>query len=106
MKKLRIDQESAMMNSEMGLWLQRHGIERVPVGKDSHAYLAEAHIRILRTTMRLLDEEASQQGLELPIPEIATLANMAKNSLAEYGGFHQRRPSTASTQRTGTEQRS
>ena len=37
--------------------------------------------------MHHLEEEAKQNGLELSISELATLANMAKNNIAEYGGF-------------------
>ena len=87
MKVVRSDLESAMVGDEMGIWLQRQGIRRFPQGKDQHSHLAEAHIRILRNTMHHLEEEAKQLGLELSISELATLANMAKNNIAEYGGF-------------------
>ena len=78
-----------MMTPEMGVWLQRQGIERLPIGagKQIHAHLVESHIRLLRNTMHHLDEEARQAGLEIPVAELALLSNMAKNSIAEYGGF-------------------
>ncbi len=67
MKILRCDQENAMMKYEMGAWMQRQGIDRRPKGKCNHAYLAEATIRIVKDTMRLLDEEARMHGIKISV---------------------------------------
>ena len=66
-KVLRSDMESALMTDEMAIWMQQHGIEFHPRGKDQKAHLAEAHIRMVRETMHHLDEEARQGGAELPL---------------------------------------
>ena len=37
--------------------------------------------------MHCLDEEARQNGVELPLKELVTLAVGARNNLSEFGGF-------------------
>ena len=75
------------MTDEMAIWMQQHGIEFHPRGKDQKAHLAEAHIRLVRETMHYLDEEARQGGAEPPLRELVILSVGARNNLSEFGGF-------------------
>ena len=76
-----------MMSHEVGIWLSKHGIQRRPKGTGSHAHLAEAHIRLIRDSMRHLDEDAKQQGMQLSVRELDILCVAARNNITEYGGF-------------------
>jgi len=86
-KMIRIDQESSFMTDSMGTWLQRHGIQRVPKGKGSHAHLAEKHIDLVKDTMHHLETEAKENGITLEVRENLTLSIGAKNNSLEFGGF-------------------
>ena len=83
-KVLRSDMESALMADEIAIWMQQHGIEFHPRGKDQKAHLAEAHIRLVRETIHCLDEEARQKGVELPLRELVVLSVGARNNLSEF----------------------
>lgn len=87
MVELWSDQESAVAADEFGLYPQRLGMKRKLVPKDAHMDLVERHNGLIRNIMRLLDEEAKQNGLTLSLRELHELACSAKNATVEYGGF-------------------
>ena len=70
LEELVVDQESALASDEMGIWLQRRGIKRKLVPKESHLGLIERHGEILIQAMRILDLAAEQEGMQMDVEDL------------------------------------
>ena len=79
MEELIVDQESSLASDEMGIWLQRRGIKRRLVPKESHLGLIERHGEILINAMRILDLAAEQEGMQLDVKDLLWECISAKN---------------------------
>ena len=81
MHYLTIDQEGALAGTEMGVLCDKYNISRVLAGSDSakgvraarqtRTGLAEAHVRLTKSTMRKLAQSARTEGLEVTPEQLA-----------------------------------
>ena len=96
MHYLTIDQEGALAGCEGGSFCDKLGIQRIIAGSDSamgvrsarhtRTGLAEAHVRLTKSTMLKLHHDAKTQGLELSLEQAAAETSAAHNALLTFRG--------------------
>ena len=75
------DGESGLDSEGCRQWLDRIGSQIKTKAPDQHAQMVEGHHELFRQTLRRVDEQLREEGIEVQVDDIVSGTMFAKNAL-------------------------